>query len=147
MFIASYTLKKLHDKILIANSLSIVVSHAYYESKRPLWFYSGAILGIMLTGILSDTVIKQRRILTVIITSLVMLVYDLVSIFTPEDLYKGESAGPLVAVLLALVTKSNEFAYLVFIPVVIAKKLGKKNDLNIPGTIFGVVIASAIVLD
>ena len=43
-------------------------------------------------------------------------------------------------------TQSHDFLYLVFAPVMIAKKLGEDNKMNFPGTVMGVMVFSKILL-
>ena len=72
LLIVSFLLREMHNKyILIDPSLT------KNDLITPFYYQIGAILGLMITGFISDMVLKQRRFLLLFILNLCLFVYDI----------------------------------------------------------------------
>ena len=109
----------------------------------------GAVIGVILAGILADLFLQNKRFLTILVLNLVLLFWDFYLI-ADYDNHATDSPQErtLFFVTLGAILASNDLIYLILIPMLIAKnhsekmaQLSRYQRVCYAGTIAGVVLA------
>jgi len=121
LLIFSYILRQTHNTFIKQNEL--YVGGAFPDVD----FAIGAIVGIILTGILADLVLQNKRFLSIFLLNVVLFFWD-IYLFCKKDVSGlpsgSDDAGgayKIFVFLLGAVLASNDLIYLVLIPMLIAK--------------------------
>jgi sugar phosphate permease len=114
LLIASYLIREVHNKYLIVN-----YNH-YIKNFSDVYYQVGAIVGLMLTGVLSDFVLRNKRFSLLVLLNCALLAFDFYLFFyRPGD----QATQNLVSSLLGMFIEGNDLLYLILIPMTVARKM------------------------
>jgi sugar phosphate permease len=91
------------------------------------YYYVGAIIGVLLTGLASDKWLRNKRFLMIFIINILLFVLDISLFITAGDLVCLTMTGNYIfSVFLGAILASNDLIYLVLMPMLIAKNHSEK---------------------
>lgn len=91
------------------------------------YYYVGAIIGVLLTGLASDLWLRNKRFLMIFIINILLFVLDIYLFITAGDLVSLSTPGNnSFSVFLGAILASNDLIYLVLMPMLIAKNHSEK---------------------
>lgn len=150
LLILSYLFRQTHNTFIRENT--------YYgatDAIQSIYYYIGAIVGVLLTGILSDVWLVGKRFLMIFLLNSLLLVWDIYLFVSASPSGQDElSKGGLIAfsLFLGTVLESNDLIYLILMPMLIAKnhsdkmsQLSQYQRVCFAGTIVGVTLALCMV--
>ena len=124
LLILSYLFRQTHNTFIKENS--------FYGAKNcveGIYYYIGAIVGVLLTGLVSDRWLLRKRFLMIFIINAMLLGFDifLFAIASPtgnEDISKGSMIT--FSISLGAILESADLIYLILMPMLIAKNHSEK---------------------
>lgn len=124
LLILSYLLRQTHNTFIRENT--------YYggdtNAISDIYYYLGGIVGVLLTGMLSDLWLVGKRFLMIFLLNSLLLCWDIYLFVSASPAGQPLSEGGLVAfsIFLGVVLESNNLIYLILMPMLIAKKHSEK---------------------
>lgn len=117
LLILSFLIREIHNKYILINQNFTAQDISYSYEK---WYQGGAILGLLMTGALSDLILKKKRFLLLLILNLSLFFWD-IYLFVYEFDPSSETTSIIFTVLLGMFITGNDLLYLILIPMTIAR--------------------------
>jgi hypothetical protein len=122
LLIFSYIFRQAHNTFIRQND-------AYMAATESLQinYAAGAVIGVILAGIIADLFLQNKRFLTILFLNMVLLFWDFYLI-SDQHSHKDDSKEEqwLFFVTLGAILASNDLIYLILIPMLIAKNHSEK---------------------
>ena len=101
--------------------------YTYNMTLSDTYYYFGAIIGVLLTGLASDFWLRSKRFLMIFIINILLFFLDIYLFATAGDILPLTTPGNnSFSVFLGAILASNDLIYLVLMPMLIAKNHSEK---------------------
>lgn len=120
LLIVSYLFRQTHNTFIKENSF-----YGATETVEGIYYYSGAVVGVLLTGVASDLWLPQKRFLMIFLLNSSMLVWD-IYLFIKVDSAMREGGIVAFSMFLGAILESADLIYLILMPMLIAKNHSEK---------------------
>lgn len=123
LLILSYLFRQTHNTFIKEN-----VFYGATDAIEGTYYYVGAIVGVLLTGIVSDIWLLKKRFLMVFLLNTLLLVWDIYIfiIASPNGTNVSEGSMVTFSLFLGAILESNDLIYLILMPMLIAKNHSEK---------------------
>ena len=127
LLIASYLLRQTHNIFIKQNTYFTTA-----QVTEGIYYYVGAIIGVVLTGIAADRYFKHKRFLLIFLLNSMLLIADIYLFSTAStqpisDRHQMSSAGSAsFSAFLGSILQSSDLIYLILMPMFIAKVHSEK---------------------
>ena len=127
LLIASYLLRQTHNIFIKQNTYFSTV-----QVTEGIYYYVGAIIGVVLTGIAADRYFKNKRFLLIFLLNSMLLIADIYLFSTAStqpinDRHQMSPAGSAsFSAFLGSILQSSDLIYLILMPMFIAKVHSEK---------------------
>ncbi len=144
LLILSFLLRETHNMYILVDS-----NYIADDSVNKFWFQIGAIIGLILTGVLADLVLTKKRFVLLFGLNTLFLIWDIYLFHYVRIAIPGQT-DIFFSVLLGMFMEGTNLVYLILIPMLIARQMQHNVALVAPnkvcfaGTIVGLVLAMAL---
>lgn len=121
LLIVSYLFRQTHNSYILGNKV-----YASADQINYVYYSVGAIVGLILTGIFVDTVIKDKNFLALFILNIILFFWDIYLFIEAAQTEPGKSESIVFSIFLGLILASADLLYLITIPFLIAKQQSEK---------------------
>lgn len=110
---------------------------------------TGAIVGVLLTGLIADYALRRKRFLMVFIMNFMLLLWD-IYLFVSVGSTSTELSKNTFSIILGAILAGNNLIYLILIPMMIAKvaqeRIAQEGQRScVAGTLVGTMLAVSLV--
>lgn len=119
LLIVSYLLRQTHNTFISENHF-----YGATDSVEGIYYYSGAIVGVLLTGVASDIWLPKKRFLMIFILNSFLLFWDIYLFISasPTGNVNMRTGGIITfSMFLGAILESADLIYLILMPMLIAK--------------------------
>lgn len=148
--IVSYLFRQTHNTFIKQSNYYVAESNV-----EGILYFCGAIVGVLVTGLVSDRWLLRKRFLMIFIINAMLLGFDIFIFATASSSPPSEGQGfwtDFFSIFLGAILESADLIYLILMPMLIAKnhseqmsRLSQYQRVCFAGTIVGVTLALCMV--
>jgi len=118
LLISSFLIRETHDKFILVNTKFMA-----HESLDEVWYQFGAVVGVLLTGIISDLVLRDKRFLLLFIMNINLFAYDIYLFIVDSNPKSSKQISKSGSLFLGTIITGNSLLYLILIPMTLARRM------------------------
>ena len=138
LLIVSFLVRETHNRYILIDQ-SLIAD----QTILMMYYQIGAIVGLLLTGLIADLFLKKQRWLLLLFMNVLLLLWDFYLFWQPAQ----NDDDILFSLLVSMFMTGNDLVYLILIPMLVARRLQlnvaqvSRFKVSFSGTITGIVLS------
>lgn len=154
----SFTFMRMHQFAYFITT-PFFMTYTKYRQEAPLEYLVGAVVGVMIFGVMVGNLLKEKIYLTLTFLHIILMVYTMISFKYDDAIMENAEYRRAISLFLGFTLDTSNFIYTCILPLRIAKditshrlksfsrQLLDPNTHSFVGTVVGALLGAVFILD